>query len=80
MQALLDTSYYGRRVESITELVRRLRDAEALAPGWTERQAVDALIVLTSLEAFESLTQRRSRSVRSAADTLFSMAGAFLDR
>lgn len=75
---LLDISYFGRRVDSIRDLVRRLHDGGRLAPGWTQDRAVDALVVLTSIEAFDSLTRRRGRSVRRAADTLFAMAGAFL--
>lgn len=78
VRELLDISYFGRRLDSLGELARRLDESGLLAPGWTQDRAVDALMVLTSLEAFDSLTHRRNRSVRRAADTLFAMAHAFL--
>lgn len=75
---LLEVSYFSRRLTSLDELATRLSDSRLLAPGWTKDRAVDALMVLTSIEAFDSLTHRRRRSTRRAADTLFDMAQAFL--
>ncbi len=75
---ILDLGYYGRRQQSLEELATRLRDANALAPGWTVRRVVDALMTVTSVETVETLTQRRGYSVRRAADFLFDMAAVFL--
>lgn len=75
---LLDLTYYGRRVASITELARRLDDAGKFAPGWTRARVVDALMILTSLEAFDTLTSRRARTRGRAGRLLFEMAQAFL--
>lgn len=75
---LLDISYFGRRVDSMSRLARRLRDAGRLAPGWTQPRVADALIILTSLEAYETLTRHRARPTKQASDTLFAMAQAFL--
>lgn len=78
MRHLIELSYLGRRVDSMTRLARRLDDAGALAPGWTRPRVVDALVVLTSIESYRSLTQHRARSTDRAAETLFAMASAFL--
>lgn len=78
MRQLIDTSYLGRRVDSLSRLAERLHDAGRLAPGWTKSQVADALIVLTSLEAYETLTRHRARPTKQASDTLFAMAQAFL--
>ena len=75
---LLDISYFGRRVESMSRLARRLHDAGRLAPGWTQSRVADALVVLTSLEAHTTLTRHRARPTKQASDTLFAMAQAFL--
>ena len=78
MRQLIDISYLGRRVESMSRLARRLHDAGRLAPGWTPSRVADALVVLTSLEAYETLTRYRARPTEQASDTLFAMAQAFL--
>ncbi|HUF33927.1 MAG TPA: helix-turn-helix domain-containing protein [Acidimicrobiales bacterium] len=78
MRQLLDISYFGRRVDSMSRLARRLHDAGRLAPGWTQPRVADALVVLTSLEAYETLTRHRARPTNAASDTLFAMAQAFL--
>lgn len=78
IREMLAVSYFGRRFESMSRLARRLRDADRLAPGWTESRAADALVVLTSLEAYETLTRHRARPTERASDTLFAMAQAFL--
>lgn len=76
---LLDVTYYGRRKRSAQQLAKRLDDENVLAAGWSRQRAVDALMVLTSLEAFDTLI-RQGRSLRRAADTLFDMASVFLAR
>ena len=78
--ALVDATYHGRRHRSMEKLARRIAKDGLRAPGWTTKQVADALLVLTSFEAFETLTNRRRRSSQAAADTLFALAGAFLDR
>lgn len=60
------------------KLARRITKDGLRAPGWTTKQVVDALLVLTSFEAFGTLTTRRRNSPKAAADTLFALAGAFL--
>lgn len=75
---IVDVTYFGRRVESLEHLAHRLDEADALAPGWTPERVVEALMILTSLEAFEVLTQRRGHSQGAAANALIAMTGAFL--
>lgn len=78
IRQLLDISYFGRRVDSMSRLARRLQDAGRLAPGWTQSRVADVLIILTSLEAYETLTRHRARATKQASDTLFAMAQTFL--
>jgi AcrR family transcriptional regulator len=77
---VIEATYYGRRVESLRHLSRRLADAHMLAPGWTIEGTVDALMVLTSVDTFESLNQQRNRTWRQAANRLFDMTGSFTTR
>ena len=70
-------SYYGRRVESLQDLAGRLVDAGIVSPGWTRDNVVDALVVLTNVETFESLHRHRSRSWQEIAERLFDMSAAF---
>lgn len=76
--ALVDATYHGRRHRSMEKLARRITQTGLRASGWTTKQVVDALLVLTSFEAFETLTTRRRNSPQAAADTLFALAEAFL--
>jgi AcrR family transcriptional regulator len=78
VEHLLELTYLGRRRESLEQLARRLRNERALAPGWTDREVVDALMVLTSLEAFDTLTRHQGRAVSAASKTLFKMSAGFL--
>jgi AcrR family transcriptional regulator len=75
---ILEIGYYGRRQQSLEHLAARLHKEQMLAPGWTSRRVVDALLVLTSVETFQTLTQQRGKSVRRAADILFDMASVFV--
>jgi len=78
IRQLLDISYFGRRVDSMSRLAHRLQEADRLASGWTQPRVADVLIVLTSLEAYQTLTRHRARPTKQASDTLFAMAQAFL--
>jgi AcrR family transcriptional regulator len=75
---ILEVGYYGRRKRSLEELAARLKRENALAPGWTQQKVVDVLLIVTSLEAFETLTERQGHSVRRAAQILFDMTAGFL--
>ena len=74
----VNSTYHGRRHRSMEKLARRIARDGLRAPGWTTKQVVDALLVLTSFEVFETLTSRRRNSPKAAADTLFALASAFL--
>lgn len=75
---ILDVTYYGRRVESLEHLAGRLDEEGALAPGWTSERATEALMILTNLETFETLTLRRGHSPIEAADVLVAMTQGFV--
>jgi AcrR family transcriptional regulator len=74
---ILEVTYYGRRIESLARLTARLTDAGHIKPEWTKDAVVDALIVLTNVETFESLNRHRSRSWQKIADRLFNLSAAF---
>lgn len=76
--AVLAATYRGRRLESIRQLAERLAISEHVAPGWTVSGIADALVILTSIESFESLTVQPPRTPDIAAAILFSMTSAFL--
>ena len=76
--AVVETTYFDARRGSITELVARLSNDGQLSPAWTAARAVDALMVITSLEAFETLTDHGSLDVEAAADVLAQMTGVLL--
>ena len=78
MRAVVDATYHGRRHRSMEALAARVVKEGAAAPGWTKNRIADALVVLTSLECFESLVQHRGYSVDRAAAFLFRLAGGFL--
>lgn len=75
---IVEIGYFGRRVDSLKHLAQRLEAEGCLEPGWTSRSVVDTLMILTSLEAFETLTQRRGRTTDRAARSLWEMAQVFL--
>jgi AcrR family transcriptional regulator len=74
---ILEITYYGRRIDSLQQLTARLVDAGHIKPEWTHAQVVDALVVLTNVETFESLNRHRARSWQQIADRLFDMSAAF---
>lgn len=76
---LVEIGYFGRRVRSLEHLAGRLSAEGHLAPGWTRREVVDTLMIITSLEAFETLTQQRAQTPSRAARSLWQMATVFLD-
>jgi AcrR family transcriptional regulator len=75
---ILEATYYGRRIESLRHLAGRLIDAQLVTPTWTNEQVVDALLILTNVETFESLNQHRARGWHQIADRLFALCAAFL--
>lgn len=75
---IVEVTYFGRRVESLRELAARLEEEGALREGWTREGVVEALMILTSLEAFEVLTQRRGHSPETAGAALVAMTAAFV--
>ena len=78
MRAFVDATYRGRRHRAMETLAARVVAEGAAAPGWSKPRIADALLVLTSHEAFQTLVEQRSRSLDRAADSLFQLAGAFL--
>lgn len=76
--AVLETTYFNARRGSISELVERLSDAGQLSPMWPPDRAVDALMVITSLEAFETLTDHGSLTIDAAAAVLAQMTDVLL--
>jgi len=78
LRAIVDATYYGRRVRAMEALAARVVDEGAGASGWTKKRIADALVVLSSHEAFDTLTAHCGYSPRQAADLLHRLAGAFL--
>jgi AcrR family transcriptional regulator len=76
--AIIGATYHGRRHDAMKRLARRISTSGHAVAGWSTRQIVDALLVLTSYESFETLTERRGRSVQAAADELYALARAFV--
>jgi AcrR family transcriptional regulator len=74
---ILEVTYYGRRIDSLQQLTARLVNAGRIKPEWTHDEVVDALLVLTNVETFQSLNQHRARSWQQVADRLFDMTTAF---
>ncbi len=78
MRAIVDATYHGRRHRAMEQLAARVVNEGAAAPGWTRRRIADALLVLTSYEAFQTLVEHRAHSVDKAAASLYRLARAFL--
>jgi len=76
--AVLQTTYFDARRAAITELVERLDVSHELALAWLPERAVDALMIITSLEAFETLTDHDRLALEDAAAVLGHMAAALL--
>lgn len=73
MHSALNATYVQGRRSSITELVDRLAEADRVPVGWSRKDAVSALMVLTSFEAFESLTAYTGLTTEDAAGLLSDM-------
>jgi AcrR family transcriptional regulator len=76
--AVLETTYFDGRRSSITELVERLANEGELDPAWPHDRAVHALMIITSLEAFETLTEHGSLTIDASADLLAQMTDTLL--
>ena len=74
---ILEITYYGRRIDSLQHLARRLVEGGHVRTEWTNDQVVDVLVVLTNVETFESLNRHRSRNWQEIADRLFDLSAAF---
>ena len=70
--------YYGERRRAVAQLVARLDREHGLARGWTHRKAIQALMVLTNFEPFDSLTSEEGLSPEAAAGVLYGLASAML--
>ena len=78
MRALIDATYHGRRHRAMETLASRIVNESAAAPGWTKNRIADALLVLSSHEAFQTLVEHRDYTVDRAPDLLYRLAQAFL--
>lgn len=76
---VLEITYFGRRIESLEHIAGRLVSDGRVNAGWTKDQIVDALIVLTNVETFDSLSKHRSRSWEEITETLFALSTSFLE-
>lgn len=76
--AVLQVTYFDARRGSIGELVDRLANEGQLNPMWPRDRAVDALMIITSLEAFETLTHHSTLTIDEAADLLAQMTDVLL--
>lgn len=72
-----DTYIAGRRA-AVAALVERLATAGRLAPGWTPDRAVACLMVLTSFEAYETLTADGDRAPAEVGELLAAMSRVLL--
>src|SRR5687768_1240447 len=79
MRGIVEATYHGRRHRAMEALAGRLVKEGAAAPGWPRRRIADALLVLSSHEAFSTLVEHRGYSVDRAADLLTDLADGFLD-
>lgn len=74
-----EASYVKARKSFLSGLVARLAEQDScLHPEWTEEDAIEALMVLTSAESFESVVRYANRSLDDGAALLCRMAAVFL--
>ena len=78
MRALIDATYHGRRHRAMEVLAARVVNEGAASPGWSKNRVADALLILSSHDAFQTLGEHRGYSVARAAAFLYRLAGAFL--
>lgn len=79
LRVVIDATYVAGRRSAITELVERLGDAGRLPRDWSPERAVASLMVLTSLESFETLTVHSGWDAEDAGPLLADMASALFD-
>ncbi len=73
---MVDATYKSGRRAAIVELVERVDDAGRLRPDWSRDRAVASLMVLTSLEAIDTLVESDGWDVNDAGSLLAEMAAA----
>lgn len=76
--AVMQATYFSARRTAIDELVARLADEDELNPSWQPARAGDALMIITSLEAFETLTEHAGHELDKAGDLLADLASILL--
>ncbi len=76
---VIDATYIAGRRHAITELVARIQDAGRLRAGWTTKRTVASLMVLTSLESYETLVRHSGCTTTDAGTLLADIAAGFLD-
>ena len=77
--AIINATYHGRRHQAMERLARRIAESGQASPGWQPKRIANALLVLTSYEAFETLTRHRNLSIKAAAAELDALARAFVN-
>jgi AcrR family transcriptional regulator len=75
---VIEATFVNARRAAIREVVERLDDSRELSPTWSAERAIDALMIITSVEAFESLTGHGHLSIDEAAGVLAHMASVLL--
>lgn len=78
LAAVIEATYVAGRRTAVAALVERLAASDRLARGWTPADAVTCLMVLTSLEAFETITASGQRTPAEAGDLLVAMSTVLL--
>ncbi len=75
---VIEATFINARRAAIRELVDRLDNSDELSPTWSPERAVDALMIITSVEAFETLTGHGRLGIDEAAEVLARMASVLL--
>jgi AcrR family transcriptional regulator len=75
---VIEATFLNARRAAIRELVDRLDHSHELSPTWPPERAVDALMIITSVEAFETLTAHGRLDIDEAAEVLAHMASVLL--
>lgn len=75
---VIDATYINGRRAAVTEIVERLTGEGRLARAWTPEDAVACLMILTSLETFETLTAGNQRTPAEAGELLAAMSTVLL--
>lgn len=75
---VIEATFINARRAAIRELVDRLDHSHELSPTWSPPRAVDALMIITSVEAFETVTGQGRLSIDETADLLAHMASVLL--